>query len=135
MIEGAKCYIFLDNFCLKQPLVLNIPLGMFLTQETQKWHRNCPKTYWYWAIGKSYQNLTCSIYLWYKMSHHSWVNFFLIALLWTWFGEKMSSSSFLVHSQSSIEVRQFFRTNFIKLLLSDYTVYGIFVWENFCHFW
>ena len=31
----------------------------------------------------------------------------------------MSSSFFLVHSQSSIEVRQFFRTNFIKSLLSD----------------
>ena len=46
----------------------------------------------------------------------------------------MSSSSFLVHSQSSIEVRQFFRTNFIKLLLSDYTVYGIFVWETFVIF-
>ena len=46
----------------------------------------------------------------------------------------MSSSSFLVHSQSSIEVRQFFITNFIKLLLSDYTVYGIFVWETFVIF-
>ena len=43
----------------------------------------------------------------------------------------MSSSSFLVHSQSSIEVRQFFRTNFIKLLLSDYTVYGTFGSETF----
>ena len=31
-------------------------------------------------------------------------------------GEKMSSSSFLAHSQSSIEVRQIFRTNFVKLL-------------------
>ena len=31
----------------------------------------------------------------------------------------MSSSFFLVHSQSSIEVRQYFRTNFIKSLLSD----------------
>ena len=43
----------------------------------------------------------------------------------------MSSSSFLVHSQSSIEVRQFFRTSFIKLLLPDYIVYEIFVSENF----
>ena len=42
----------------------------------------------------------------------------------------MSSSSFLVHSQSSIEVRQFFGANFIKSLLSDYIIYGIFVWEN-----
>ena len=38
MEPPAKYYIFLDNFCLKQPLVLNIPLGMFLTQETQKGH-------------------------------------------------------------------------------------------------
>ena len=45
----------------------------------------------------------------------------------------MSSSS-LVQSQSSVEVRQFFITSFIKLLLSDYTVYGIFVWENFFPF-
>ena len=29
----------------------------FLTQEIQKWHENCPKTYLSWAIGKSYQNL------------------------------------------------------------------------------
>ena len=32
-------------------------------------------------------------------------------------GGKLSSSFFLAHSQSSIEVRQIFRTNFIKLLL------------------
>ena len=31
----------------------------------------------------------------------------------------MSSGFFLVHSQSSIEFGQLFRTNFIKLLLSD----------------
>ena len=47
----------------------------------------------------------------------------------------MSSSSFLTQSQSSIEVRQFFETNSIKILLSDYTVCGTFVWENFCRFW
>ena len=50
----------------------------------------------------------------------------------------MSSSYFLVHSQSSIEVRQFFRANFINytvlIIQSDYTVYGIFARENFCHF-
>ena len=46
----------------------------------------------------------------------------------------MNSSSFLVLSQASIEVRQFFRTSFIKSLLSDYIVYGIFVWENFAIF-
>ena len=49
-------------------------------------------------------------------------------------GEKVSSSSFLVRSQSSIEVRKNLRTNFIKLLLSDYIVYGIFVWETFVIF-
>ena len=47
----------------------------------------------------------------------------------------MSSSSFLIHSQSSIEVRQFFRTNFIEILVSDYTVHRTFVWEKVCHFW
>ena len=31
----------------------------FLTQEIQKWHYNCPNTYWFWAIGKSYQSLPC----------------------------------------------------------------------------
>ena len=37
MIEGtAKHYIFLDTFCLKQPLVLKFPLSIFLTQGTQK---------------------------------------------------------------------------------------------------
>ena len=40
--------------------------------------------------------------------------------------KKKNSSSFLVHSQSSIELREFFITNSIRLLLSDYTVYGIF---------
>ena len=40
-------------------------------------------------------------------------------------GEKLSSSSFLANSQSSIEVRQILRTSFIKLLLSDYTVYKL----------
>ena len=46
-------------------------------------------------------------------------------------GEKLSSCSFLVHLQSSIEVTQIFRTNFLKLLLSDYTVYAIFIRETF----
>ena len=42
----AKENIFLDNVCLKEPLVLK--MGMFfLTQETQKLHQKCPKTYWY----------------------------------------------------------------------------------------
>ena len=49
-------------------------------------------------------------------------------------GEKLTSRSFLVYSQSSIEVRQIFSTNFIKLLLSDYTVYGIFLSETFAIF-
>ena len=35
MIERtAKYYIFLDTFCLKQPLVLKIPLSIFLNQRT-----------------------------------------------------------------------------------------------------
>ena len=33
---AAKYYIALDNFYLKQLLVLKIPPGMFFTQETQK---------------------------------------------------------------------------------------------------
>ena len=49
-------------------------------------------------------------------------------------GEKLSSSSFLANSQSSIEVRQILRNSFIKLLLSDYTVYKIFVCETFLIF-
>ena len=32
----AKYNIFLDNLCLKLPLVLNFPLVCSLTQETQK---------------------------------------------------------------------------------------------------
>ena len=35
----------------------------FLTQESQKWHQNWPKPYWFWTIGKFYQNLPFSIYL------------------------------------------------------------------------
>ena len=27
--EGGECNIFLDKFCLKQPLVSKIPLGIF----------------------------------------------------------------------------------------------------------
>ena len=46
----------------------------------------------------------------------------------------MNPSSFLVHLQSSVEIRRFFRTNLIKLLRSDYIVYGIFVWKNFFPF-
>ena len=46
----------------------------------------------------------------------------------------MSSSSFLVHSQSSVEFRQFFRTNFIKLLLYSYTVYGFLFKKTFVIF-
>ena len=64
------------------------------------------------------------------MRHYKLINFFsnrtllnTIALI----GETLSSNSFLVHSQLSIEVRQLCRTNFIKLLLSDYAVCGIFV--------
>ena len=52
----------------------------------------------------------------------------------TCLGENISSSSFLAHSQSSIEVRHFSWTNFIKLLLSDYAVYGILFGKNFVIF-
>ena len=48
----------------------------FLTQEIQKWHQNCPKTYWYYAIGKSDQNLLCGIYLKKMIWHYNWVNLF-----------------------------------------------------------
>ena len=33
----------------------------FLTHEIQKWHCHCLKTYWFWAIEKSYQNLLFNI--------------------------------------------------------------------------
>ena len=46
----------------------------------------------------------------------------------------MSSSSLLVHAQYSVEVRQFFRANFIKILLSDYTVYENFFEKTFVIF-
>ena len=63
-----------------------------------------------------------------RFFNHTFIN--TRNLIW-W---KNELKSFLGHSQSSIEARQFFRTNFIKLLLSDYIVYGIFVWENLWHF-
>ena len=44
--------LFLANFCLKKSLVLRLPWVYFLSQKTQKWHSNCPKTYWYLALGK-----------------------------------------------------------------------------------
>ena len=46
----------------------------------------------------------------------------------------MSSIHVWVYPQSLIEVRQFFRTNLIKLLLSDYTVHEVFARENFVIF-
>ena len=39
-----KYSFYFDKFCFKQPLVLKIHWG-FLTQKTQRWFRNCPKTY------------------------------------------------------------------------------------------
>ena len=81
----------------------------FLTQKFQKWYVKCSKTYCYWAIRRSYQ-IYHAVYICKKeMWQYTWVNFC----------DKMSSSSFLIHSQSSIEVRQFFRTNFIEILVSD----------------
>ena len=46
----------------------------------------------------------------------------------------MSLSSFLVHSQSSIEVRQFLRANFIELLISDYTIMEFLFEKTFAIF-
>ena len=97
----------------------------FLTQKFQKWYVKCSKTYCYWAIRRSYQ-IYHAVYICKKeMWQYTWVNVCY----------KMSSSSFLIHSQSSIEVRQFFSTNFIEILVSDYTVHRTFVWEKVCHFW
>ena len=84
-------------------------LVCFLTKEFQKWYVKCSKTYCYWAIRRSYQ-IYHAVYICKKETwQYTWVNFC----------DKMSSSSFLIHSQSSIEVRQFFRTNFIEILVSD----------------
>ena len=58
-----KCYFFLDDFVSNNLWSWKCTGVCFFTQETQKWHRICPKTYWFWAIGKSYQNLSFSIYL------------------------------------------------------------------------
>ena len=97
----------------------------FLTQKFQKWYVKCSKTYCYWAIRRSYQ-IYHAVYICKKeMWQYTWVNVCY----------KMSSSSFLIHSQSSVEVRQFFSTNFIEILVSDYTVHRTFVWEKVCHFW
>ena len=55
----------------------NSPGYVFLTQEIQNWHRNCPNTYWFWAMEKSYQNLPFTIYLQKrKVWHYSWLILF-----------------------------------------------------------
>ena len=37
MIEGStKYYIFLDNLCLKKPLILKIPMGMCFVSRISK---------------------------------------------------------------------------------------------------
>ena len=79
-------------------------LVCFLTKEFQKWYVKCSKTYCYWAIRKSYQIYHAVYICKREMWHYTLVNFC----------EKMSSSSFLIPSQSSNEVRQFFRTNLLK---------------------
>ena len=46
-------------------------------------------------------------------------------------------SSFFANSQSfrtNFKSDTFSEFNFIELLLSDYTVYGVSIGENFCHF-
>ena len=59
-------------------------------------------------------------------------------LPWFTHNVQMKSDNFITTSDIQTTVRQSSnsqKTNFIKLLLSHYTVYGIFVWENFCYFW
>ena len=68
---GGKCDNFLDNICLKYPLVLNILLGMFFDSRNSK----IPEK------GKSNENLLCDIYLSKKVTwDNSWVNIFLVTL-------------------------------------------------------
>ena len=49
----GKYYIFLDNYCLKQPLALKIPLGMFFDSRNSKMTSKLPKNLLvlsYWQI-------------------------------------------------------------------------------------
>ena len=80
MIGGtAKYYILLDNFCLKWPLVFKFPLGMFLTQETQKWHWSFSKTYRQMLPKFTRQHISVNKKKQKKKNktwYYSWVNFF-----------------------------------------------------------
>ena len=82
MIVGGQILHFFRYLLLKITSGLkHFPRYVFLTQETKKWHGNCPKAYWHPAIGNSYQNLSCSIYLRKrKVSRYSWVSFFFFCL-------------------------------------------------------
>ena len=44
---GAQILHFLWQFLLKIISGLKNSAGCFLTQETQEWYHNCPKTYWH----------------------------------------------------------------------------------------
>ena len=44
-------------------LIISVSPGYVLSPEIQKWHQNCPKIYWFRAIGNSEHNLPVSIYL------------------------------------------------------------------------
>ena len=58
-----KYYFFFDNFCFKQPLVLKNHWGMFFDSRNWKMISKFSKTYWFWAIEKSYKSLPFIIYL------------------------------------------------------------------------
>ena len=73
-----------------------------------------------------------------KMLHYNPVTFFQshsfkdykLDLVKKW-AQVLSSFTHNLQLKSDSQTSQ---TNFIKLLMSDYTVYGIFVRENFCQF-
>ena len=128
----------LTHLLLKIPLVYKTPLGMIFDSKDSKMTLQLSYNLLvlsYWQILSKFSMQYISVKK--KMWRYCWVNVFFnhtflntINLIW-W----KTEFKFFLGWQSSIEVSQFFRTTFIKLLLSDYTVYGIFVWENFCHFW
>ena len=107
MIEGSVKYkIFLDNFCLKQPLVLKIPVGMFFEPTNSEMASELPKN----LLLLSYRQILSKFAMRYisvkkTMWCYSWLNCFSIALL--------NSSSFLVHLVLKSD-------NFSELILLNY---------------
>ena len=43
IMGAAQYYIFVDNFCIKEPLVLKISLGMFFDSRNPKMTSNLPQ--------------------------------------------------------------------------------------------